>query len=224
MTDQGLSTWKPCELPGAIVLQGDYCRLEPLDWDKHGEDLFQVLNGAENNDLWTYIPLGPFDALEEMVATFNYVREAMNWRTMIILDDQENTVLGMASFMRLRPEHGSAEVGCVVFSKALQRTRVATEAIYLMARHLFADLGYRRFEWKCNDANMASKQAAIRFGFSFEGVFRNDMVMKGKSRDTAWYSMIDTEWPAINAGFQQWLDAGNFDTSGQQLSRLSAAP
>ena len=141
---------------------------------------------------------------------------------MIIVDAGAGSALGMASYMRIRQEHGSAEVGCVVFGKALQRTRAATEAIYLMARHIFDDLGYRRFEWKCNEANAASKRAAVRFGFTFEGVFRNDMVMKGRNRDTAWYSMLDSEWSGVKTAFDSWLDPGNFTPEGVQRSRLSA--
>jgi RimJ/RimL family protein N-acetyltransferase len=122
--------------------------------------------------------------------------------------------------MRLRPEHGSVEIGCVVFGKALQKTRGATEAIYLMAKHAFSDLGYRRFEWKCDNDNADSKNAALRFGFEFEGVFRNDMVMKGRNRDTAWFSIIDTDWPIVKAGFETWLSAQNFDENGRQISSL----
>lgn len=222
MTQQDLSNWKPCASPGAKTLGGSYCRLEPLDWERHGEPLFHALNSPESEDLWTYIPLGPFKTPDAMAATMNHVRDSMGWRTMVILDVASGAVLGMASYMRIRAEHGSAEVGCVVFSKALQRTRAATEVIYLMARHLFDDLGYRRFEWKCNEANKASKRAAVRFGFTFEGIFRNDMVMKGKNRDTAWYSMLDSEWPDIRAAFDHWLRAENFNSDGKQRSQLSA--
>ena len=130
-------------------------------------------------------------------------------------------MLGMASYMRIRPEHGSAEVGFVCFSKAMQRTPAATEAMYLMARHLFDDLGYRRYEWKCDNANEKSRRAAERLGFAFEGVFRQDMVMKGRNRDTAWYSMLDTEWPAAKAAFEAWLAPENFDGEGRQRNKLA---
>jgi RimJ/RimL family protein N-acetyltransferase len=128
----------------------------------------------------------------------------------------------MASYMRIRPEAGSAEVGSVVFSKALQRTAAATEAIFLMARHLFEDRGYRRFEWKCDNQNAASVRAARRFGFTAEGVFRQDMVVKGRNRDTAWFSILDGEWPRIRSAFEQWLAPENFDPAGQQRRSLAA--
>jgi RimJ/RimL family protein N-acetyltransferase len=142
------------------------------------------------------------------------------WQPMIFRGRDSNKVLGTASYMRIRPEAGSAEVGCVVFSKALQRTPAATEAMFLMARHVFDDLGYRRYEWKCDNENAASKNAASRFGFSAEGVFRQDMVVKGKNRDTAWYSIIDDEWPTTRSAFEGWLAPENFDSSGLQRRSL----
>ncbi|VAW07153.1 Acetyltransferase, GNAT family, partial [hydrothermal vent metagenome] len=129
-------------------------------------------------------------------------------------------VLGMASYMRIRPEAGSVEIGCIVFSGALQKTPAATEAMYLMARHIFDDLGYRRYEWKCNDENAASKSAAERLGFQFEGVFRQDMVVKGENRDTAWFSVLDSEWPEVKAGLNAWLAPENFDADGRQRRSL----
>ena len=218
---QNLETWQARPRCGLSALAGYYCRLEPLDWHQHGAGLFKAIGGTENTDLWRYMPVGPFldaSGLEAMLQTVS--TPAHGWQTMVIFDDRTNTILGMASYMRIREDHGSAEVGCVAFGPKLQRTSIATEAIYLMAKHLFDDLGYRRFEWKCNEANAASKRAAIRFGFCFEGIFRNDMVMKGANRDTAWYSMIDAEWPTIKAAFKAWLDAGNFDKEGRQKARL----
>lgn len=220
MTETDLSDWRPCARPGGKALRGQYCRLEPLVQGTHGDNLFKILNGPGNDDLWDYVPAGPFETAGAMNSHLATAHDHSGWRTMVIIDVRTDSVVGMASYMRLRPEHGSAEVGCVVFSKTLQRTRAATEAVYLMAKHLFDDLGYRRFEWKCNAANVASRRAAVRFGFTFEGVFRNDMVVKGRSRDTAWYSMIDSEWSGIKAGFDAWLSPSNFDENGMQVSKL----
>ncbi len=224
MSVQDLSNWTPCGSAGDAELVGAYCHLQPFVPEQHDIDLFTAVSGPQNDDLWAYIPMGPYGSADELNATLAHVRADRDWRTMVIKEACTGTVLGMASYMRRRPEQGSVEVGCVVFSHALQRTRIATEALYLMAKHVFDDLGYRRFEWKCNAANTASKRAAKRFGFTFEGIFRNDMVMKGRNRDTAWYSMIDSEWPGIKAGFQAWLDGDNFDRAGNQHSKLVMPP
>lgn len=221
MSKQNLSNWKACAAPGLTDLAGTYCQLEPLDAEKHLQGLFAAIGGAENKDLWAYIPMGPYTKAYEFTAALAHVRDHLGWQTMVIKDAVTNDIMGMASYMRQRPDHGSVEVGCIVFSHALQRTRIATEAIYLMARHAFDDLGYRRFEWKCNVANAASKRAAVRFGFIFEGIFRNDMVMKGTSRDTAWYSIIDSEWPEVEAAFKVWLKADNFDEDAKQRTKLT---
>jgi len=218
MTD--LTGFIPRQRPGKALLQGSYIDLEPMDWDAHGTELAQHVAGEQNADLWTYVPIGPFDDLAALQAVMSYAGEQFAWEIMAVKSKASGQVLGTASYMRIREMHGSAEVGCVVFGQPLQKTREATEVIYLMARHVFEDLGYRRFEWKCHNGNEASKQAALRFGFTFEGVFRNDMVMKGKNRDTAWFSMIDTEWPVLNAAYQAWLDSSNFDDSERQKQPL----
>lgn len=197
-----------------------YTRLELLDWAVHGDDLYKAVCGAENDDLWTYMPIGPFVDQDTFEQIYEFVRMQFGWETMVIRDGASNAVLGMASFMRIRPEHGSAEVGCVTFGPSLKRTCQATEAMYLMARHLFEELGYRRYEWKCHNENEASRRAAQRFGFSFEGVFRNDMVVKGQSRDTAWFAITDADWPDLSAAYQAWLAPENFNTTGEQKARL----
>lgn len=220
MSKQDLSSWQPCAAPGTAAIAGAYCVLEPFDPDQHGAGLFSAVAGPDNDGLWAYIPMGPYTSSAELNAVLAHVRTHLGWQTMVIKDAATNSILGMASYMRQRPEHGSVEVGCIVFSPALKRTRMATEAIYLMARHAFDDLGYRRFEWKCNAANEASKSAAVRFGFTFEGIFRNDMVIKGANRDTAWYSIIGSEWTDVKAGFRAWLQADNFDESGGQRKKL----
>ncbi|WP_417456051.1 GNAT family N-acetyltransferase [Kordiimonas sp.] len=214
--------WQPKARPGLVILEGRYVTLEPLDLAAHGAGLYAAVGGDVNAGLWQYIPLGPFPDKATLCHAMKEAGRHRGWQTMVIRAREGGEALGMASYMRIREEHGSAEVGCVVFGHALQRTRGATEAIALMARHVFDDLGYRRFEWKCNAANDASKRAAIRFGFAYEGTFRNDMVMKGKNRDTAWYSMIDSEWPDVCAAFQLWLRPENFDEQGKQKAKLQS--
>lgn len=217
-----LSNWQPCARPGQEKLTGLYVQLEPYDQSCHGEGLFAAICGAGNEDLWAYLPLGPFSKLEAFQGLLKQAHEILGWETMVIRAVGTAEFLGMASYMRIREDHGSAEVGCVVFSKKLQRTRAATDAMYLMARHVLCGLGYRRYEWKCDNANKASKRAALRFGFSYEGIFRNDMVAKGRNRDTAWYAVIDQDWPDIEAAFKTWLDPKNFGNDGKQLQSLGA--
>ena len=217
-----LTGFIPKQRPGQKALTGLYIDMEPIDWAVHGPEFAEHVAGVQNADLWTFVPIGPFDDLAALQAVMSYAGEQFQWEIMAVRSKSSGKVLGTASYMRIREMHGSAEVGCVVFGKPLQKTREATEVIYLMAKHAFEDLGYRRFEWKCHNGNEASKRAAERFGFTFEGVFRNDMVMKGKNRDTAWFSMIDTEWPKLNAAYQDWLDPSNFDGSGKQKQSLKA--
>ena len=174
MTD--LTGFIPRKRPGQTALNGCYIDMEPLEWDLHGTELTQHVAGIDNANLWTFVPIGPFDDLAAMQAVMSYVGAQFEWEIMAVKSKSSGKVLGTASYMRIREMHGSAEVGCVVFGHALQKTRKATEVIYLMAKHVFENLGYRRFEWKYHNDNDASKQAALRFGFTFEGVFRNDTV------------------------------------------------
>ncbi len=215
-----LSDWAGCVPPGGVVLQGARVRLEPLDWDQHGAALFDAVAGPGNEDIWEFMPLGPFDTLSDYKCVFGGYGEKAGWAPMVICSVGKSQVLGTATYMRIRAAMGSCEVGAVAYSHALQRTPEATEAMYLMARHVFDDLGYRRYEWKCDNANARSRRAAERYGFKFEGVFRNDMVMKGRNRDTAWFAMTDEDWSQVKAGFETWLAPGNFDETGQQLKSL----
>lgn len=217
-----LTSWTPRSAPKPPFLVGRYARLELLSWRDHGAGLASILTGPENDDIWRYMPIGPFEARDDFMAVMDKAIESGKWVTLVIRDAVSYDILGMASYMRIRPEHGSLEVGCVAFSKALQRTRTATEAMYLMADHIFTDLGYRRFEWKCHSGNIASKRAAERLGFSYEGTFRQDMVVKGKNRDTAWYSILDDEWPPLKLAFAEWLNSINFDATGQQKAKLQS--
>ncbi|MEM7768147.1 MAG: GNAT family protein [Pseudomonadota bacterium] len=215
-----LSQWTPRERPGLVALEGRRVRLEPLDWAPHADGLFEAVDGPGNEGLWTYMPFGPFGTLDAFSQAFEHLRRSQGWETLVIRSSLDGAILGTASYLRIREAHGSCEVGCVAFGQRLQRTAEATEAMALMAAHAFNDLGYRRYEWKCNNANLASRRAADRLGFAFEGVFRNDMVVKGENRDTAWYAMIDADWPAISAALSAWLDPANFDETGAQRRPL----
>ena len=206
--------------PQRIVLEGRYVRLEPLD-KRHAADLFAVstMEGGAERYRWLFSH-APASAAE-MEARIEEANAGTDPAYVAITDKISGKALGQQGWMRIRPEHGSIEIGGVYWGLPMARTQMATEALYLFARHAFDDLDYRRFEWKCNNRNEPSKAAATRFGFTHEGVFRQDMIIKGESRDTAWFSMLDSEWPALRAEYERWLNPDNFDESGQQKSRLA---
>ncbi len=210
--------WKPPIAPPRDVIHGQRCDLEPLDLEKHGDALFEANERGDGSN-WTYLfnePPTSRDAyLEYMRSTFL----GDDPLCFAIIDAASAQAVGVASYMRITPAAGSIEVGHINFSPALQRTPIATEAMYLMMKTVF-DLGYRRYEWKCDSLNAPSRAAAQRLGFSFEGVFRNALVYKGRNRDTAWYSITNSEWPAIRGAFEQWLAPENFDAHGSQRVQL----
>jgi RimJ/RimL family protein N-acetyltransferase len=209
--------WTPAQRPGRTELRGSHVLLRPVHPQADAEPLFAASRDPGN---WTYLPDGPYESpaeLERMLA-FAERSEDPLFSTLATLPDERPA--GMASYLRITPEHGVIEIGHIWFGTQLRRTTAATEAIYLLARHAFDELGYRRLEWKCNALNAASRRAAERFGFTFEGVFRNHMVVKGRSRDTAWYAITDDEWPRIRAGFEAWLSPDNFDADGVQKRHL----
>jgi RimJ/RimL family protein N-acetyltransferase len=201
---------------------GRFVTLEPWKSTRHQDGLFAAIAGPVDDALWQYIPFGPPQSASELGGVLTALNESGQWQTLILCRPETGDVLGMASYMRIRPDAGSAEVGSIVFSKRLQQTAAATESIYRMARHVFDERGYRRFEWKCDNENAPSRRAASRFGFEFEGIFRQDMVVRGRNRDTAWFSMLDHEWPRLRAGFEAWLAPENFDGQGQQRMSLVA--
>ena len=215
-----LTNWRAGAPPDLPPTKGRYIEIAPLQLPGHGDDLFAALGGEANDDLWRFIPFGPFEDAATFGATLFQVIKKQKWQTHLLRDARTAAAVGMASYMRIRPEHGSAEIGCIMFSKKLQQTPAASEAMYLMARHVFEARGYRRYEWKCDGANEASKRAALRLGFTYEGTFRQDQIVKGANRDTAWFSMLDHEWPAAKYAFEAWLAPENFDSGGQQQRRL----
>jgi RimJ/RimL family protein N-acetyltransferase len=213
---------KPAQRPQRTTLSGRFVRVVPLEAERHLDELFACMGGREHASHWTYMFDGPF-------ADRNAFSEAMKKRQasddplfFAIEEAVSNRAVGIASYMRIEPAHRVIEVGGIVFSPELQRRPGATEAMYLMARHVFEDLGYRRYEWKCDALNARSRRAALRLGFTFEGIFRSHMIIKGRNRDTAWFSITDSEWPARKAAFETWLAPGNFDSHGKQKQSLSA--
>jgi RimJ/RimL family protein N-acetyltransferase len=193
--------------------------LEPLSAARHAHDLWRAVEGQDQ--VWEFLADGPY-ASEADLATALAAKEAgAAARFFALIPAATGKAAGYASYMRMDPANGVIEVGNVMFSPALQRTPAATEAMFLMARHIFEDLGYRRYEWKCNAANLPSQNAARRLGFLYEGLFRQHMIVKGRNRDTAWYAMLDSEWPARKRAFEAWLAEENFDAEGRQLRALS---
>lgn len=216
-----LSQWKGVERPHRIVLEGRYVRLEPLSVERHGHDLFASAQAPGADDRFRYL----FEETPADYAAFlPWLEKASASEDPLffsVVDRMTGRAEGRQALMRIDAVHGVIEIGNILWGPAIARTRMATEALYLFASYAFDTLGYRRFEWKCNNLNAPSKRAAERFGFTFEGVFRQHMVTKGGNRDTAWFSIIDSEWPALKAGYERWLQPENFDEDGRQKSKLS---
>lgn len=201
-------------------MPGRFCRLEALDPARHATDLFEAFSIDTSGAMWTYLPYGPFEGIEAYLRWMNSACLGEDPLFFAIIDRTSGRAVGVASFMRIDPVMGVIEVGHLGFSPRLQRTPAATEAMYLMMRRAF-EFGYRRYEWKCDSLNEPSRAAALRFGFAYEGLFRQAVVVKGRNRDTAWYSVIDAEWPALRDAFERWLAPANFDDQGTQRQRLS---
>jgi RimJ/RimL family protein N-acetyltransferase len=215
-----LAGWDPPPVPPREPMAGRFCRLEPLDTARHGEALFAANSADGEGRNWTYLPYGPYltsSTYRNWLNTFCLGDDPLFF-TVIDLADQEPS--GLVSYLRIQPASGSIEVGHINYAPRLHRHPAATEAMYLMMKRAF-ELGYRRYEWKCDSLNEPSRRAAQRLGLSFEGIFRQATVYKGRSRDTAWYAAIDADWPALRAVYQAWLDPSNFDKGGRQRSRLT---
>ena len=220
MAERDLSGWTPRPRPAGATLEGRWCRLERLDPLRHGDSLYEasVASGADERFRYLFEPApqsrGEFDAWAQRAAG------ADDPLFYAVVDPTTGRAEGRQALMRITPDHGVIEVGSILWGPRIARTRVATEALYLFARHVFEELGYRRFEWKCDALNEPSRLAALRFGFAFEGIFRQHMVVKGRNRDTAWYAMTDADWPKIAAGMQAWLEPQNFSAEGRQRQKL----
>ena len=208
--------------PGRVTLAGRHVRIVPVDAAAHAAELYRGSHGEGCEALWRYLFAGPFAGEQEFREYLEQRAASEDPLFFTILDAASGVPKGYASLLRIEPAHRVIEVGNILYLPSLQRTVGATEAMYLMARYVFEDLGYRRYEWKCDSMNEPSRCAALRLGFTFEGIFRQHMIVKGRNRDTAWYAMLDSEWPARKAAFERWLDPGNFDADGHQRNRLAA--
>jgi RimJ/RimL family protein N-acetyltransferase len=213
--------WSRRPFPDPLVLVGRSCRVEPLDPGAHTEALHAANSLDTDGAMWTYLGYGPFASLAEYRRWLAARAAETDPSFYAIVDRATDRAVGIASYLRIDPANGVIEVGHLAYSPLLQRTAAATEAMYQMMKRVF-DLGYRRYEWKCNALNSASRRAAQRLGFTFEGVFRQAVLSKGRNRDTAWYSILDSEWPAMRAAYEAWLDPANFDEHGVQRRPLGA--
>ena len=214
--------WTARPRPPREVMEGRYVRLEPVSVERHAGDLYEAFSADREGRIWTYLPYGPFASADE---TADWMRKTCMGDDPLfhaIIDKASGKALGVASYLRIEPAVGVIEVGHINYAPALQRTRGASEAMYLMMARVFDELGYRRYEWKCDALNGPSRAASERLGFSYEGLFRQATMYKGRNRDTAWYSILDTEWPRIKAAFEAWLDPANFDADGRQKQPLAA--
>ena len=210
--------WKPVPPIAPVALRGRTVTLEPLSAGHHAEALWQAVQG--HDELWDWLFDGPYANEAALRQAIEQKQAGTTAVFLAIVPVEPGHAAGYASFMRMEPAHGVVEVGNILLSPVLQRTTAATEAMYLMARHVFDDLGYRRYEWKCNAQNDPSRRAAQRLGFTYEGIFRQHLVVKDRNRDTAWFSMLDHEWPTRKRAFESWLAPENFDETGRQLRPL----
>ncbi|MGV8936468.1 MAG: GNAT family N-acetyltransferase [Allorhizobium sp.] len=215
-----LSNFKGCPAPTPVTLKGRFVTVEGYDRALHLQALWDGLGGDGVNALLLYFPQDGFAGIGDFGDWLDTARNNSAWVTCVFRDNANGMIVGMASYMRPDPKNGVVEVGAVAHGPDMKRSPIATEAHYLMARHVFEDLGYRRYEWKCHNDNAPSKAAAKRYGFTFEGIFRQHMVSKGGNRDTAWYSMIDSDWPLLKASFDAWLSPDNFSADGDQIAKL----
>ncbi|SDR24347.1 GNAT family protein [Pseudovibrio sp. Tun.PSC04-5.I4] len=215
-----LPNWTAAQFPPDTTLEGRYCRIERLNPSKHAVELFEAFSVDREGRNWTYLAYGPFSEYSEFLLHINGLAKGNDPLAFVIIDTESGKAVGVATYIRISPEIGSIEVGHIHFSPLLQRKPGGTEAMYLMMKNVFETLGYRRYEWKCHSLNTVSRKAAVRLGFSYEGTFRQATVMKGKNRDTSWFSIIDSEWPVLKAAFEKWLAPDNFKENGDRITSL----
>ncbi len=213
--------WNGVECPSRAPMEGRFCRIEALDTARHTDQLFEAYSEDVNGGLWTYMPHGPFGSEEDLRTWMESACVSEDPLFYALIERASGKAVGVASYLRITPQHGVIEVGNIAFAPRLQKTPVATEAMFLMMQRAFNELGYRRYEWKCDALNAPSRRAAERLGFSYDGLFEQAIIYKGRNRDTAWFSILDCDWPAIERGFSEWLAAENFDAQGMQLHKLS---
>ncbi|MGA0532994.1 GNAT family N-acetyltransferase [Hansschlegelia sp. KR7-227] len=211
----------PCPRPEAVTLEGRHVRLGPVEPGRDAADLFAATSGPQNERLFAYLFTGPYADESQLTAELEAAKASKDVAILAIRDRASGRTVGRASYMRIEPAHRVVEVGSILFAPSLARTAAATEAMLLMASHAFDTLGYRRYEWKCDALNAPSRAAALRLGFRFEGIFSKHMIVKGRSRDTAWFAIVDDEWPRVKAAMEAWLAPGNFDADGRQKRALA---
>jgi RimJ/RimL family protein N-acetyltransferase len=216
-----LDHWQPREMPPRTPLRGAWCDVVPLDPGDHAADLHAANGMDREHRIWTYLAYGPFDSEPDYRAWMQATCLGADPMFFAVVDRRSGRAAGVASLMRIDPQNGVIEVGHINFSPVMQQSPAGTEAMYLLASRVFDELGYRRYEWKCDSLNRRSGAAALRLGFRYEGTFRQASVYKGRNRDTAWYSMLDSEWPAVRRAFEAWLDPANFDADGRQRQGLA---
>jgi RimJ/RimL family protein N-acetyltransferase len=217
-----LPGWSPRKLPPRTAMAGRFCTVEPLDPERHAAQLFAAYAEDAEGRMWTYLPRGPYASLDEYRDWARVACRDDDPRVHAIIDKASGEAIGAAALMRIEPDAGVIEIGSITYSPRLQRRPAGTEAMYLMMRRVFDELGYRRYEWKCNALNAPSRAAALRYGFQYEGLFRQATITRGRNRDTTWFSIIDSEWPALRTAFERWLDPTNFDVGGRQRHSLAS--
>ncbi|MEM5530041.1 GNAT family protein [Gammaproteobacteria bacterium AS21] len=213
--------WQEKEYPSCNILAGRFCRLERLKPKRHAQSLFTTLCDRQFDENWTYLPYGPFADYDLFYQWLSASAQLTDPLFFSVIDQATNQAVGLVSYLRVDPQVGAAEVGHIHFSSKIQQTAIASESMYLMMQYLFDELGYRRYEWKCDSLNAPSKKAALRLGFEYEGTFKQATIYKNRNRDTAWYAIVDKQWPMIKQGFERWLAAENFDDKGRQKSKLT---
>ncbi len=215
-----IDNWKGCKYPDADLLSGSYCQLRRLNIADHGASLYESLSIPDSERLWTYLSYGPFEEFDSYKAWLTSCTKSTDPLFYAILDKKGNNVLGIMSYLRITEKVGVLEIGHILFSQKLQRTSMATEAIYLMLKYAFDELGYRRVEWKCDSLNALSTKAAKRLGFKYEGEFAKATIYKNRNRDTKWFAIVDSEWAVLKLAYQAWLHPSNFDELGAQKRSL----
>ena len=220
MIGESIEGYTPGALPSIDFLEGRYARIEALSVEKHAEDLLAVYGPDSPREMWTYLFQPPVANLEELMVALKQMIERKDRFYYAIIDKATGKAMGTFSLMRIDQTNRVIEVGAVTFSPALKHTRMGTEAQFLLARYVFEELNYRRYEWKCDALNLPSRKAAERLGFIYEGTFRQAVIYKGRTRDTDWLSMIDKDWPKVKARFEAWLRPENFDKNGHQIKSL----
>ena len=217
---EDVPAWTGVKSPSRAPMEGKYCRIEALNTHRHATQLFEAYAEDVKGGLWTYMPHGPFDSEQDLRAWMEPACESQDPLFYALIEQSSGVAAGVASYLRITPQHGVIEVGNIAFAPRIQKSAIATEAMFLMMQRVFNELGYRRYEWKCDALNAPSRRAAQRLGFSYDGLFKQAIVYKGRNRDTAWFSILDSDWPAIERGFTAWLAPENFDAEGIQRRSL----